>query len=325
MSTKLNILKILEQNMGNEVSGELIAKSVGVTRAGVWKAISALKQDGYLITAATNRGYSLDMATDILSPEGILPYLDHEVAVIVHKVVESTNLCARQLALDGAAHGTTVLALEQTAGKGRLGRTFESPLGTGIYMSMVLRLGVGIGDAVMITTAASVAVCRAIETLMPDKTPKIKWVNDIYIEGKKLCGIWTEGVTNFESGTVDSIVLGIGINFDTKISEFSEAIRDNVTSLFPSSAACIKKNRLIAQVINEVISISKEIVSRDFINEYKSKSLVLGEQVTVFCGNDTFEATAIDIDQNGGLIVKNEVGQIITLSSGEITIRLAKA
>lgn len=328
MSVKTDVLRALEKNIGKSISGEQLASELSISRAAVWKAINLLKKDGYCISASTNKGYSLNIDTDVLSFEGILPYLDEQnnhIKIIVHKSIGSTNSEAKRLACDGADHATTVVAAEQTEGKGRLGREFFSPANSGIYMSMVLKLEVQISDAILITTAASVAVCRAIEQISPQLLPQIKWVNDIYVDDKKVCGILTEAVTSFESGTIESIILGIGINFNTAREQFPPELQKTATSLFNNdNLQLAKKNQLIAEVINEVLAMSRCLESRTFIEEYKSRSLVLGKAITVISPSGEYQAVALDIDPNGGLIVKNESGEFITINSGEVSIRDAK-
>ena len=221
MSSKSNILQILEKNRGTYVSGEELAQQLQISRSAIWKAISELKKEGYQIISVTNKGYCLSDATDVISAEGIGPYLTNGSQDMIHvfKTVDSTNLVAKKMALEQAPHGTVVLAEEQTAGRGRMGRSFHSPAGSGIYMSFILRPNLTSNDAVLITTAASVAVARAIEEVTHIHTG-IKWVNDVYMNGKKICGILTEALTDFESGGIESIILGIGINFSTAVSSF---------------------------------------------------------------------------------------------------------
>ncbi|MEG1870124.1 MAG: biotin--[acetyl-CoA-carboxylase] ligase, partial [Oscillospiraceae bacterium] len=215
MSVKSSVLQMLEANRGNSVSGQQLANELGVSRSAVWKAIKALETDGYAIEAVTNKGYLLASSNDLISAEGINNYLAAQykkLPITALKTVSSTNTHARMMAANGAKHGTIVVSEEQTNGKGRMGRTFFSPEGSGIYMSIILRPNTHTTNAVFITTAAAVAVCRAIAKLTVAK-PTIKWVNDIILRDKKICGILTEAVTDFENGMVESVVVGIGINF----------------------------------------------------------------------------------------------------------------
>lgn len=345
MSTKGNILKALEENKGISISGEELASRLSVSRAAVWKAIQELRKEGYRIDAITNKGYSLSQNSDVLSVEGILPYIkepDMSNRIHVFKTVESTNLTAKRMALDGAQSGTVIIAEEQTKGRGRMGRSFYSPASSGIYMSFILTPRFDPAKSVLITTAASVAVCKAIENIT-GIVCQIKWVNDVYMEGKKICGILTEAVTDFESGHIEYIVLGIGINYST--TAFPTELSGIARSLFedqPFSATDSQsegcripvegnsRNRLIAEVINQVLEINENLESREFIKDYKARSFVLGKEIRIIPtvrseqDRDLSEgviAMAVDIDGDGGLIVQYKDGSVKTLNTGEISIR----
>ncbi|MDF2567786.1 MAG: biotin--[acetyl-CoA-carboxylase] ligase [Oscillospiraceae bacterium] len=324
MTSKMRILQELEKKRGENVSGEELAGMVGISRAGIWKAVNELKKEGYHITAVTNKGYCLCSDNDILSSEGIRPHLFDRTAadhIMTYKTLESTNKTAKELAAQGAQSGTVILSEHQSSGRGRMGRGFFSPANSGIYMSVILRLGVKASDAVLITTAASVAVAKAIEEVTGIYA-EIKWVNDLYVEGKKICGILTEAVTDFESGNIEFIVLGIGINFATKSAEFPTEILDKAGSLYyedPPNG--VSRNRLAAHVINHVLRLEDDITSKSFLEEYKKRSFVLGKPIKVIKPNETRLAKAVDVDSNGGLVVEYENGEIDTLSSGEISIR----
>lgn len=362
MSTRGSVLKALEENKGAAISGEELANRLSISRAAIWKAIQELRREGYRIDAITNKGYCLATDSDVLSAEGILPYLNVDSISVtgdpamaagsmadrihVFKSVESTNLTAKKMALDGAPAGTVVIAEEQTKGRGRMGRRFYSPPAGGIYMSFILAPRFDVSKSVLITTAASVAVCKAIEEATGISC-RIKWVNDIYKGEKKICGILTEAVTDFESGHIEYIVLGIGINYNTPRSAFPEDISGVAGSLFEDSPTgpdsengCntalhgINKqgtrNRLIAEVINQVMAINERLESRDFIPEYKRRSLVLGKDILIVpvAGPDGernleagIPAAAVDIDGDGGLVVRHADGRLQTLNTGEISIR----
>lgn len=211
MTLKDKIIELLDFNRGAYLSGEEIAAMLNVTRASVWKAVKSLQKEGYEISAVTNKGYCLSEYTDILSLPGISKYLSTEageLCIEVHKKVDSTNTMMRQRAVSGSAEGCVIIAGEQTNGRGRFGRSFYSPSDTGIYMSLLLRPTLTTDNSVLITTSAAVAVCEAIEKIL-SKTPQIKWVNDIYIDGKKVCGILTEASLGLESGMLEYVVLGI--------------------------------------------------------------------------------------------------------------------
>ncbi len=324
MSSKSSILRILEQQKGSHVSGEDLAKQLQISRSAVWKAINELKKEGYQITAVPNRGYCLDPSSDRLSPEGVESYLTEVVwagNIHVYQLLESTNVTARQLALDGAPHGTVVLAEEQSAGRGRMGRRFASPKHTGIYMSVLLRPHWSAEDSLLITTAASVAVCRAVEQTT-GKSAQIKWVNDVYLEGRKVCGILTEAVTDLESGGIESIILGIGVNFSTALADFPEELQHKAGSLFEKPPEHLDRNRFAAILIQEVMALCDTLTSRSFLNEYRERSLVLGKTVQVLpFGKQAYPAKAVDIDEQGGLVLALADGSKQVLRSGEVSIR----
>ena len=337
MSTKGNVLKALEENKGATVSGEDLAARLNLSRAAIWKAIQELRKEGHHIDAITNKGYSLAQDSDLLSVEGILPYVkENFMAARIHvfKTLDSTNLTAKKMALDGAAAGTVVIAEEQTKGRGRMGRSFYSPSSSGIYISFILAPLFDAAKSVLITTAASVAVCKAIEKVTGISC-KIKWVNDIYLEEKKICGILTEAVTDFESGHIEYIVLGIGINYSTAHEAFPKELSGIAGSLFeePLADSGISRNHLIAEIINQVLEINERLESRDFIQEYKKRSFVLGKEILIIPRvrpdqerdlTEGVPATAVDIDGDGGLVVQYPDGSVQTLNSGEISIRTVR-
>ena len=215
MATKERLLALLEAHKGEYLSGEELAGQLNISRTAVWKAIKSLRSAGYEIQAAQNRGYCLDASTDVLSVQGIRNYLEPcaqgcQLELIPCTV--STNALVRQRAAGGAAEGLVILANQQTKGRGRMGREFYSPPDTGLYMSLLLRPGaIPPAQAIHITTMAAVAACLAIDALCP-RQPQIKWVNDILLRGKKVCGILTEGSFDLETGKLDDVVLGVGFN-----------------------------------------------------------------------------------------------------------------
>ena len=287
-------------------------------RTAVWKSIKALKEDGYEIDAISNKGYRLDTTCDLLSAEGIRCYLSsdyHNVPIEVHQQIDSTNTEAKKQAMNGAPHGTVILAEEQTAGRGRLGRTFYSPKGTGIYMSMILRPNLHLSQSIHVTTSVAVAICQVIERLTNQK-PQIKWVNDIYLNQQKICGILTEAVTDFESGNVEYLILGIGLNVHTK--HFPVELQVIAGSLNPE---VVTRNQICAHLLNEIFPLCEDFSHPFLLDEYKSRSNVLGKWITFIQNQQRYEALAEDIDGQGGLKVRLKSGEQMTLNSGEVSIR----
>ena len=324
MRTKNRILELLEQRRGESISGEHLAGRLGISRNAVWKAVKELQKDGYQIAAVTNKGYCLCEENDILSIPGIKPFLSEKCQryadrMQIYSLLESTNKTAKELAVAGAAHGTVVISDCQTAGRGRNLRDFFSPSG-GLYMSIVLRPeGLHFENPTTVTAFAAVAVCEAIESICR-VTPQIKWVNDIFIDGKKVCGILTEAVTDFESGGLDWVVLGIGINVSIRPEEFPANLQAMATSLFPDGKMPGVRNKLAAEIINRILGFETCPAEAEIFEKYKKRLMVLGKEITVIQNQTQYQATAVDVDAAGHLIVKNEGGEMIALYSGEIRI-----
>ena len=325
MSTKNRILELLEQQRGESISGEHLAGVLGISRNAVWKAIKELQKDSYNIVAVTNKGYCLSAENDIISIPGIKPFLSERSQfyankIQVHKSLESTNKTAKEMAVAGAEHGTIIISDCQTMGRGRYSRNFFSPSGGGLYMSIVLRPeAMHFKNPTSVTAFAAVSVCEAIESIST-KVPRIKWVNDIFIDGKKVCGILTEAVTDFESGGLDWVVLGIGINVHTRTEDFPCDLQSIATSIYPDEKMSGVRNRLSAEIINRILGFETLPSETEIFEKYKKRLMVLGKKITVIQNQVEYKATAIDVDSVGHLVVKNESGERITLSSGEIRI-----
>lgn len=328
MSVKSDVLGLFEKNRGIFLSGADIAKKLDVSRNAVWKAVKSLQVEGYYIEGVNNKGYCLKSNNDVLSAQGIEKYLHEDMAkkvdILVFKSIDSTNTKLKELAAQNEKEWKIILAEEQTSGKGRMNRKFYSPTGTGIYMSILLRPNFSASESLFITTMAAVAVAKAIEEVLQIR-PSIKWVNDIYCEGKKVCGILTEAAVNVENGYLDYAVLGIGINVKKPQENFPDEIRNVATSLLELKA---EQNihledvrcRLAAEIINNVGKYYKDIKSRDFMKEYIDYSYLIGKKV-VIVGQEQEELFVKGIDESAGLIVQHEDGTIEVLTSGEVSVR----
>lgn len=282
---KENIISILESNKGLFISGEKIANDLNVSRTAIWKAIKSLKNDGYNINSVSNKGYALSKETDILSSKVIknnmLKYAD-KFNFIIHKTVASTNIIARELAINGAESGTVVIAEEQTNGYGRNGKSFFSPYGTGIYMSIILNLKKEkkIFNSSFITTAAAMAVSKSIEEISNENT-QIKWVNDVFINGKKVCGILTEGAFSFEDGKLDYAVIGIGVNVNFPKDGFPKELNNIAASINSKNNANSNtksdiRNILVAKILENLYDYYFNDVN--FYEEYKKRSFLIGKK-----------------------------------------------
>lgn len=323
LAVKNELIKLFEQNRGRYLSGEEIADSLGCTRGAVWKAVKKLQSEGYDISAVTNRGYRLDSA-DMLSAAGIEKYLTDNsgISLTVYKETDSTNTRLRELATEGAPEGTAVIAGMQTGGKGRLGRKFFSPSDTGLYMSILLRPEMTAADAVRITTAAAVAVADAVEKISGRKAD-IKWVNDVYIDGRKICGILTEAAFSLENGGLDYAVCGIGINVYEPEGGFPEDIKDIAGAVLDTPADDVR-NRLAALVLENFMNYYNKLSENSFLQGYQSRLMWRGEDINLIRGSEITPAKLIDADEKCRLIVKYEDGTEDTISSGEISIRKRK-
>lgn len=323
MSVREDILELFEQNRGKYLSGEELAARFNVSRSAVWKAVKQLEAEGYEFDASTGRGYSLRIDSDVISKSGIEKYLGNEAGrydIRVYKTVTSTNTVLKEMAADGAAEGTVVAAEGQTAGRGRMNRRFHSPLGTGLYLSILLRPVINAGEALFITTAAAVAVARTVEDISGKKTG-IKWVNDVLIDGRKICGILTEASLNMESGEMQYAVCGIGVNITPPAGGFPEEIRNIAGAVFDDPPGSDVKNRIAAGIIKKFMEYYNMLPEHEFFTEYVSRSVTVGERITVLGRGEPRKALALSIDSSCGLLVRYEDGSEEVLNSGEVSIR----
>lgn len=319
-TTKQEVIRLLTAQQ-EPLSGERIARKIGVSRNAVWKAIEQLRREGYAIEAATNRGYWLSGAPDRICEPEIERWLKAETIgarMEIHPALDSTNTRAKALAATGAPHGYLVIAESQSGGKGRMGRAFFSPAHSGVYITYVLRPKLLAERAVMITSMAAVAVARAIETVA-DVEVKIKWVNDLYIAGKKVCGILCEAGMDFESGMLDYAVLGIGVNVAAM--RFPEALAPIATSIGNECGRAVSRNRLIAEISNQLEALYGQLDTCAFMAESRARSNVIGRDVLVLRGDERFEARAVDIDDQGRLVIETPAG-LKRVGSGEISLKL---
>lgn len=325
LKTKDKVLAFLEQNRGTHISGAKIAAEIEVSRNAVWKAIKQLEIEGYEIEAITNKGYCLSETNSQMSAVGLIEQLQTSfktTPIYYFETIDSTNKKAKELAIEGASHGTLVFANEQTAGKGRYGRSFESPKDTGIYMSLILRpQELMFNDPTILTSYAAVVVSEAIESLTGKKVG-IKWVNDLFLENKKVCGILTEAVTNFENGQIEWIVLGIGINLSTSQEAFSEEVSLKAGSILATSEKEINRNQLVAKIYEGLLQTQKELTVLEVMEEYKARSIILNKRVLIQQGKKDLYVLIKDIDTAGQLIVQLDNGELKTFNSGEIRVVL---
>ena len=341
-----------EMPVGEALSGEALAARLGVSRTAVWKAVGALRSEGYPITGTPKLGYRLadegadtEAAPERFNAAEIISRLTEEArtAFSIHTVHEtgSTNTDVREAGLSGEPEGYVLLAESQYAGRGRQGRSFYSPQNSGLYMSILLRPQLPAKDAVLLTAMAGVAAARAVESLLGEdaasaevsgdsaagQTPypvMIKWVNDLIYRGHKICGILTEGQISLESGGLDQAVLGLGFNLTAPEGGWPEEIRDVAGGLFGGSVPRSVRVRLAAAFLNEFLPLYRSLSEKTFLPEYRARMLVLGQWVDVLEPDGSpRQAFAEDLDDQCRLLLRFPGASSPTpLGSGEVRVKL---
>ena len=322
MNVKSELLANLANAGGDYISGAALADKLGVSRNAIWKAVKALEAEGFSISSITSKGYKLNEDNNRLSEDLISPFLTTKEmgrTIRVLEEVDSTNNAVRELETEKAPHGITVVADSQTAGKGRIGRSFVSPQGTGLYMSVLVRPHFDLEFAPMITAAAACAAAEAVEALCGSKV-NIKWVNDLYMNGKKICGILTEASLGLEMHELDCATIGIGINVLSTGKNFDSELRKKATSIEDETGKKINRNRLCAEVLNRLEPYLGKISDRSFLKAYREREMLTGHRITAMVGNEQLEGEALGIDENANLIIRLPYGEIKYLSSGEANL-----
>lgn len=317
-----DILKFLRDE--EYVSGEVLAQKLGISRVAVWKQIQKLKNMEYKITADQNLGYCLVSRPDLLLPQEIqrglsTNYVGKEIYYFPE--LKSTNIRAKEKALHGAeeiSEGTLIVAERQSAGKGRLGREWFSPVG-GIWFSVILYPQLSPSYISRITLMTAVAVVKSIKICTQIKS-QIKWPNDILINEKKVCGILTE--MSAELDIINWVVVGIGINVNIEHREFPEDIQENTISLKETSGKEISRVKLAQTFLQEFEKYYEILKRREFssiLKEWKLYSHTLGKKIRVDIGERIITGEAVDINEEGSLILKKEDGELLEIISGTIT------
>ncbi len=346
MTLKEQVLLLLENQRESFLSGQEIARQLFVTRASVWKAVKALQKDGYAIEAVNNKGYILRKAPDVLSGVYIERKLRDAGILLkaeVKRQVDSTNNVLKQYAAAGETEDMLLLAEEQSAGRGRRGHSFYSPEETGLYMSLLLHPAVTPGEAAMLTTLAAVAAARAIEAVSGEAV-QIKWVNDVWLRGKKITGILTEASASMEEGKLEYVVVGVGINLYEPKDGFPQEIREIAGAVFSDSIPRENlRSRLAAEFIIFFMEYYRAFPAGSYLEEYRKRCFVIGKRVRILptggaenraedgktaagTGNamvkDREYALVLGIDDQCHLKVQYDDGETEFLSSGEISIKV---
>ena len=317
------VLALLKES-GGPLSGEEMAKRLKVSRNAVWKAVKKLQAAEYEIRARTNLGYELISESDALLAENVCRGLSGAaqcVTVDIREEVTSTNTVLKELAEQGEKEGHVLIAERQTAGKGRLGRSFASPRGTGLYMSILLRPRFSAEESLSITTAAAVAVAEAVERVT-GRRAMIKWVNDVYLNGYKICGILTEASIDFETNGLLYAVLGIGVNLQEPEGGFPGELKEIAGAVYQETEAPPPGIRaaLAAEILNSFFGFYQNLEKRPFLSEYRNRSLLTGKKIRFICGKKELSGTVRGIDEEARLLVSLENGEQAAFTAGEVAI-----
>lgn len=322
---KAEILKALKENKNQYISGEELSNRLSVSRTAVWKYISVLRKEGYDIDSSSRKGYKLISSLGVLSAEEIESELVTRFfgrQIFYYDSITSSNTIAKQIAAEGCEEGALVLADHQSSGKGRLGKQWSSPPQTGIWMSIILRPEIMPTQAPFITILAALAVAVSIEQVTCIK-PEIKWPNDIVVEKKKVCGILTEMSAEIER--INYIIVGIGINVNMDKDDFPPELEAIATSIKMITGQAVNRNILIRTLLENFEYYYVKALANgqrsEIIAEYKKYSLTLDSRVRAIYQSAEIVGQAIDITDEGELIIRDDDGQVHTIMSGEVSVR----
>lgn len=317
------VYQVLSAADGDFVSGQQLSAQLGITRAAIWKAVESLRRQGYDIEARSGCGYRLCGLSDRLGEREIGAFLtEPRHNIYVYQSIDSTNTQCKRLAMEGSVDGTVVIAEEQTAGRGRKGRTFQSPQGLGLYLSILWRPQCEPTRLLPLTSLAAVAVSRAIERVTGEKV-QIKWPNDLLLGDKKIAGILTEMALEGESGQIDYVVLGVGLNVHQTVTDFTEEVAAMASSLDAVLGTSVSRPRLAAALMEELDILRRDIMWEPlrYLDEYRSRCVTIGRAVQLLRSEERQTATAMDVDGQFGLVVRHDDGREETVRSGEVSVR----
>ena len=323
--TREKVLALLIESGSDFCSGEAMSRALGLSRAAVWKAIDSLRQEGYAISSVPRRGYRLEQAPDLLSSGELTGALSDCVLgrkVICLDSVDSTNNYAKKLANEGAPHGTVVLTDHQTGGRGRRGNSFLSPAGKGLYLSVLLRPELPPADVINLTAWIAVAVCDAVEQVIGQR-PGIKWTNDLILQHKKLCGILTEMSLEAETGELQYVVAGIGINVSQDDADFGTEVSQLAISLEQALGRRIRRADLAVAVIRALDRMMADFPHEKtaYLERYRADCLTLGREVRLIRKGEAQFAFAQAIDEDFALVVQHRDGTTETVTAGDVSVR----
>lgn len=320
------ILEALCASKGEYISGEHLSQTLGITRSAVWKGVDALRREGYEIESRTRLGYRLLSMPDTLEPEALAARLNTAVVgrrILFFDTLDSTNTYAKQAALTGGENGLVILAGQQTGGRGRSGRSFQSPPSKGLYLTALLRPTAAPAAVLPVTALAAVAACRAIERICGLR-PGIKWTNDLVLDTRKLVGILTEMGVEGETGVLQYMAVGIGINLNQTQADFSGAVADMATSLRMVLGRTVSRAELAVALMEELDRLYAALLTQDYapwLAEYRRSCVTLGHPVRILGSGPERVAYAEEIDDAFGLVVRYDDGRRETIRSGEVSVR----
>lgn len=319
---KKRILEILK-TQNEYISGQRLCEELGISRTAVWKNINSLKKEGYVIDSVNNKGYKLLMSPDHVSEEEIEKYLKTTCfgrKVVYFDETDSTNTRAKEAAADDYIHGSLYVADAQTAGKGRRGHSWGSDKGINIYMSYLLKPDIEIGCVSRLTLVAALAVAKALREI-DGLDAQIKWPNDVVVNGKKICGILTE--MSSEGTDINYVVTGIGVNVN--IRDFSGELQDKATSIWIETGMEHDRSMIIGSIANYFECYYEQFEKTGnmeaLLDEYNALLVNRDKRVIVVSKDRTEEYTAIALDKDGGLIVRDDAGETHSIISGEVSVR----
>ncbi|HHX75144.1 MAG TPA: biotin--[acetyl-CoA-carboxylase] ligase [Firmicutes bacterium] len=319
---KTKILHLLKQNRDRYLSGAEMSRSLHVSRTAVWKAVESLRESGYVIFSSPRRGYRLEAVPDLLAPVEIRDGLQTSIlgkTIHYYRQTESTNKKARELAEEGAAEGTLVVAEEQAAGRGRLGRSWCSPPG-GIWLSLLLRPALSSSQMSLLTLLAAVAAAEATAGVC-GLTPGIKWPNDLLYDGRKLAGILTE--VSAEADCVHYLIVGIGFNANIAAEQFIPEISRTATSVLAITGAAMDRAAWLRAFLEYFEAYYYPAVQSGFaavLARWRHYAVTLGQEVTVSFAGQAIRGRAVDIDAQGALLVETKNG-IERCLAGDVTLK----
>ncbi|MGE5575652.1 MAG: biotin--[acetyl-CoA-carboxylase] ligase [Syntrophothermus sp.] len=335
--TKEAVLELLCKNQREYLSGEALACQLKISRTAVWKSIQILKAEGYRIKAAPHRGYQLQSVPDLLLPAEITRGLHTKIIgreIHYFPEIDSTNVRAKALAKTGVPDGTIVIAETQTAGRGRRGRSWESPPGLGLWMTVVLRPQVPLQQTASFTLLAALAVVRVIKSVC-DLSPRIKWPNDVLIGGRKVCGILAEASGELEM--LEYLLVGIGLNVNQDEVHFAPEVRSKATSLRLARHQMVDRLVMARALLEELDSLYfKQPDFAELVDLIRPHSATLGARVRVeFTGGgspgvaavdgatagDYLTGRAVEILPDGGLLIEDDAGRQLVIHAGDVSIR----